>query len=65
MLVENIRALCVERGISIMALERGAGLGNGVISRWNESSPRLESVLAVAGFLGVSVDCLLGESTTA
>lgn len=65
MLIENIRALCAERGISISALEKGAGLGNGVISRWGESSPRLESVLAVASFLDVPVDRLLGGNATA
>ncbi len=58
-MVENIKALCAKRHISIAALERKAGLGNGVITRWDESSPRLESVLAVAKYFGVSVDSLL------
>ncbi len=65
MLVENIRALCAEKRISIAALERSVGLGNGVIARWDESSPRLESVLAVANYFGVSVNQLLGTGVEA
>lgn len=64
MLVENIRALCATRHISIAALERQVGLGNGVITRWDESSPRLESLLAVAKYFGVTVDSLLTNPGT-
>lgn len=64
-MVEKIRALCAERKISIAALERETGLGNGVIARWDESSPRLESVLAVANYFGVQIDQLLKDKTTA
>ncbi len=61
MVVENIRALCMERHMSIAALEKEAGLGTGVIARWDKSSPRLESLLAVAKYLGVTVDSLLAD----
>ncbi len=61
MVVENIRARCKERHMSIAALEKETGLGNGVIARWDKSSPRLESLLAVAKYLGVTVDSLLAD----
>lgn len=57
----NIQALCKAAGISISALEKATGLGNGVISRWENSSPRLENVQLVAKYFGVSVDQLAGE----
>lgn len=65
MLVENIRAWCKKAGISIAALEKAVGLGNGVIARWDDSSPRLENVQLVAKYFGVSVDKLVsGKSDT-
>ena len=36
----RIKEKADEKGISIKALEREAGLGNGVIKRWNETSPQ-------------------------
>lgn len=59
-MVQKIKDLCDEKHISIAALERNVGLGNGVIARWDESSPRLESVLAVANYFGVQIEELLG-----
>lgn len=64
MLVQNIRARCKAAGISISALEKATGLGNGIISRWDESSPRLENVQRVANFFGVSVDDLVNPQRT-
>jgi len=63
-LVQNIRARCKAAGISISALEKATGLGNGIISRWDESSPRLENVQRVANFFGVSVDDLVNPQRT-
>lgn len=61
MILENIRALCKEREISLFALEKATGIGNGTIARWNESSPRIDSLQAVADFFGVTVNDLLSE----
>lgn len=59
MIVDNVRSLCKERGMSISALEKAANLGNGTISRWGSSSPRVDSLLSVAKCLGVPLDRLL------
>lgn len=65
MIVENIRALCAEKNMTIAALERETGIGNGVIARWNSLNPRVDRLKAVADFFGVTVDELLRtESTT-
>ena len=55
---EKIKKLADERGISIYALEKKAGLQNGNIGKWRESSPTLKSLEAVANALGVSVGSL-------
>lgn len=61
MLVEKIKELCAFQGITIKELERRAGLGNGTIRRWDDSSPALEKVIKVADYFGVSVETLLKE----
>lgn len=50
-----------ERKISIYALEKKAGLKNGAISKWRESSPTLNSLQAVAEALETTIDNLLKE----
>ena len=50
MIFNNIKKLCEKRGISISQLEKEAGLGNGTISGWKESMPRIDSLQAVAKF---------------
>lgn len=64
MLVENIKKLCKDNGISIAALEKRVGIGNATISRWNTSSPRSDKLKAVADYFGVTVDALLKDDTT-
>ena len=59
MIVANIKALCKAKRVSLAEVERATGLGNGVIRRWDEVSPRLESAKRVADYFGVTVDELL------
>lgn len=61
MIYKNVSCLCKQRGISIAKLEKETGLGNGSIGRWRESSPRVESLAAVAAFFGVTVDYFLNS----
>ena len=58
-LYTNIRRLCEEKHISIAALERKAGIGNGVIRKWNAASPTLRTLIAVADSLNVTLDALI------
>lgn len=59
MIIKNIRELCEKNGVSIWAVERATGIGNGVIARWENSSPRVENLKLVADYFGVTVDDLL------
>ena len=61
-LYTNVRLLCEKRKITIAELERAAGLGNGVVRKWNNASPTLRTVIAVARYLGVTLDELLAPS---
>lgn len=59
MIYDNIKALCDKRGLSIRRLEIQAGLGNGVIGGWKNSSPTVDNIKAVAKVLNIKVDKLI------
>lgn len=59
MIYEKIKEICKEKGITIKAVEKEAGLSNASIRKWNTSSPTVDKLQAVARVLGVKVDALL------
>lgn len=63
-MVENIKCLCRKEGITFAELERTVGLGNGTIARWDENSPSIVRVKAVADYFGVTVDQLIGGDSS-
>lgn len=58
-LFDRIKQLCDEKGLTIMALEQKAGLGNAVIAAWKTSSPRLDSLKKVSDALDMTFEELL------
>ena len=61
-MVERIKQLCDERKISITFLEKEIGLGNGTIGKWKTCSPKVDSLIAVAQYFGVTVDSLIEQA---
>lgn len=61
MIYDKIKEICKQKGISVSSVEAEAGLGNGTITKWNNSSPTVENLKAVAVVLKVSVSKLLEE----
>ena len=60
-LYDKVKTLATEKGMSIAGVEKAAGLANGTIGKWQDSSKgvRLESVKAIAAALEVSIEKLL------
>ena len=56
---DKINELCEEKGVSGRQVEAAAGLKNGAISIWNESSPTVKSLKAVEDVLKIKVDKLI------
>lgn len=56
---DRIKAICKEKGIAVSELERQAGLARGSVYKWNDSSPTVDSIQAVASVLKVSVNKLI------
>lgn len=59
MLYEKIKTLCRDKNLSIKSVESEANLGNGTISKWNDSVPSASNLVAVAKILDTSVEELL------
>ena len=59
MILKRIKEKCLEKNLTISALEKRAGIGNGTIARWDKSSPTVENLQAVAIVLECTVDDLL------
>ena len=61
MLYDNIKSLCIKKGISVGSMEKALLFSNGSISKWNESEPGVWKVQKVAEYLGVSLEKLIGN----
>ena len=53
---DTINAICKERGTNVRETERLAKIGEGTISHWRKSMPRVDVLARVAVVLGVSLD---------
>ena len=62
---ETINKEAEKRGMSVRQLEKAAGLGNGTISGWKESSPNLDTLERVADALGMNVTTLISRAKKA
>lgn len=62
---ETINKEAEKKGMSIRQLERDAGLGNGTIDKWKESSPKLDTLEKVAAALGMNVTTLINRAKKA
>lgn len=60
-MVDKIKELCKRNNTSIAEIERECGFGNGSIRKWDDTSPTVARVKAVADFLNVSVIEIIGN----
>lgn len=58
-LVNKIKILCDEKGMTFASLERELKFGNGTIRKWDNATPSGDKLAKVADFFNVSVDYLL------
>lgn len=62
-MVNRIKTLCRDAGITIQQLEKDLGMGNGAISKWENSVPKADRLYKVAERLNVSAEYLLTGKT--
>lgn len=56
---ERIESLRKSKGLSQGKLEKQLGFSNGSISKWKNSTPKVERLQKLADFFGVSVEYLM------
>lgn len=54
--------LCDEKKVTFAEVERKIGISNGQIRRWDNVSPKSETLKKAADYFDVSVDYLLGRT---
>lgn len=59
LIYDKIKEICQEKGVSVRQVEINAGLPNGSISKWNDSSPTVKNLKAVADVLKIKIDKLI------
>ena len=58
-MLKKILKLAEKNNISISCLEKTLGFGNGTIKKWDKSSPRMDNLIKVAKYFGVTIEYFL------
>lgn len=58
-MVERLLAIIKQKGLSVNAVEKQLGFGNGAIKRFSTSSPSVDKIIALSNFLNVTVEYIL------
>ena len=58
-MVDRLLALIKQKGLSVSAVERKLGFGNGAIKRFSTNSPSIDKIIALSNFLNASVEYIL------
>lgn len=61
MIYDNIKKIAKNRNISIYRIEKDLNFSNGLISKWNKSTPTINLLKQVADYLSVSLEELLED----
>jgi transcriptional regulator with XRE-family HTH domain len=59
MIRDKIEIICKEKKISVRSVEKAAGISNGAINKWNDASPTVKKLQAVANVLNIKITDLL------
>lgn len=64
--VDKIREIATARGLSLTKVEEALNFGNGSIGKWKGARKfaPYDRIVAIASYLGVSVETLTGEAET-
>jgi transcriptional regulator with XRE-family HTH domain len=64
-LYDRVKEEADKQGKTIRDVERAAGMSNGSLAAWKQSSPKVVSLVKVADALGISPAKLIGENRQA
>ena len=58
-MIDRLLQLIKQKGLSVSAVEKKLGFGNGAIKRFATNSPSIDKIIALSDFLNVSVEYIL------
>ena len=58
-MLEKIRTLAKEKGVTLAEVERSCGLGERSLSKWDKNIPSVDKVKRVADYFGITLDELV------
>lgn len=58
-MLEKIRTLAKEKGVTMAEVERSCGLGERSLSKWDKNIPSVDKVKRVADYFGITLDELV------
>lgn len=59
MVYEKIKELAKKKGVTISQMENDLSLAKGYSCKWNNITPRLETLQKIADYFGVSIEYFL------
>lgn len=62
LLVDRLKALCKQKGVSFSEFERDSGVGINTASRWDTNAPSITKVVMAAHYFDLTVSELIGET---
>lgn len=62
LLVDRIKKLCKEKGVTFAEFERESGVGVRTASRWDTNAPSITKVMMAAHYFDLTVSELIGET---
>lgn len=60
-MLNKIKQLAKERGLTIVQVEQNCGIGQRSIYNWDANVPAVDKVKRVADFFGVTIDELMND----
>ena len=58
-LLDNVKLLCKEKGVSQRKMEKEIGISNGASSKWGSSSPSADILQKLSSYFNVSINYLV------
>lgn len=62
-LLNRIKMLCKDKGVSQRKMEQDIGISNGASSKWENSSPSIEVIQKLSAYFDVSINYLMTGET--
>lgn len=59
MLYDKVKEMCKSKGVSVSAVEKELGFGNGTISKWNNVAPNVYNLKKISDFFGKPIEYFL------